>query len=199
MSKAEEKLISALQIIERPVEVRQRFEAVITKPDIVERICDHVANGGSLVHLCRMWAISYGKMMRWLKTQPGAEAMYQDALAAREEWAQEVVLADLHNYAQADIRDVFDENGHVVNPKNLEDHIAPAVQSITVKTRQIKGFKDEPDEIETTFEVKLVDKLKVADMLNRRQGKYVDKVDHTGSVKLVDLIVGSYKKNEGPK
>lgn len=195
MSKPEEKPISALMLTDRPAEIEARFQAVITKPEIVARICDHVANGGSLIQLCRMWVVSYAKVMKWIKAQPNGEALYKEALALREDWERELVTCDMHNFARADIRDIFDDEGHIMNPKHLSDEIAPAIQEIEIKTREIKG-NDDPDEVETTYRVKLVDKLKVTDMLNRRQGNYVDKTEHSGTVNLVDLIVGSYKKDD---
>lgn len=191
---SEEKPISPLKLVDRPADLKARFEAVISKPEIVERICDHVANGGSLVHLCRMWAISYYRMMRWIKSQPNGEAMYNEALNARKEWAAEMVESDLYNFAQTDIREIFTDSGEVINPKDLDDHIAPGVQSIKVKTR----YTEDGDK-EVTHEIQLVDKLKARDMINRMQGKYVDKHEHSGSVNLVDIIAGSFKKDEKPK
>lgn len=199
MSKIEEKPISALMLTDRPIEIEQRFNAIITKPDIVERICDFVANGGSLVTLCRMWVVSYAKVMKWIKTQPFGEENYKEALKLREEWEREMVTSNMHSYAQADVRDLFDDKGHIINPKDLSDEIAPAVQSVQIKTRSIPGRDGDDGEIETTFDVKLIDKTKVTDMLNRRQGNYIDKTEHSGSVNLVDIIAGSYKKNEPPK
>jgi hypothetical protein len=186
----EEKPITGLILTERPSEVRARFEAVIGKPDILERICEHVANGGSLVTLCRMWAVSYRKVMNWIKKQPNGLSFYNEALEQRKEWAEEMVLADLHNYSQADVRDLFDDNGELVQPNQLGDEIGPAIQSI-----QIKRKLDESGSVETTYDYKLVDKLKARDMLLRTQGKYVDKHEHSGSVSLVDIVAGSYLKD----
>lgn len=190
--KREENTRTALELVERPREVKARFELVIAKPEILERICEHVANGGSLVSLCRMWVISYRKMMNWINAQPGGKATYDEALKQRGEWAQEMTLSDLHNYAQSDIRDIFNDQGEIINPKELEDHIAPAVQSVKVTTR----YTEDGDK-EVSHEIKLVDKLKTRDMLLRTQGKYIDKTEHSGSVNLLDIIVGTgTKKNE---
>lgn len=196
MSDKIENTTTALTLTERPIEIEKRFQAVISKPEILDRICEHVASGGSLVHLCKMWVLGYAKVMKWIKAQPGGEAKYKEALGLRDEWAQEMVQADLYLLAQSDIRDIFTDEGEIMNPKHLEDHIAPAVESIKIKKREIKGFEGADDELETTYEIQLASKLKVIDMLNRRQGKYVDKTEHSGSVNLVDIIAGSYKKDE---
>ncbi len=190
MMSDEEKPISGLMILERPREVAARFEAVIAKPDLLERICEHVANGGSVVGLCRIWAVSYRKVMNWIKKQPNGLKDYDEALLQRDEWVREMALTDLHNYAQSDVRDLFDANGHIKNPKDLDDNIGPAVDSI-----EIKKSTDADGNVEESYKVKLVDKLKTRDMLLRTQGKYVDKHEHSGSVNLIDIIAGSYKKD----
>jgi len=191
MSKREERPSTALELVERPREVQARFELVIAKPDLLERICEHVANGGSLVTLCRMWVVSYRRMMNWIKRQENGAAAYNEAMAQRQEWVEEMVMADLHNYAQADIRDLFNEAGDLINPHDLEDHVAPSIQSLQVKRRV-----DDTGTVETTFDYKLVDKLKTRDMLLRTLGKYIDKTEHSGTVNLADIIAGSHKKNE---
>lgn len=191
MSDIEEKPQSALQLTERPQDVRKRLERVFAIPDLVAKVCEHVANGGSLLDLCRMWAVSYGRVLSWIYAQPDGRHQYERALEHRVEWADEMTLADIHTYAQADVRDLFDSDGRPLLPHELPDNVAIAVQSVDVVERT-----DENGGHTITHKIKLVDKLKARDMILRTRGKYIDKVEHSGSVSLEQIIAGSWKKEE---
>jgi len=188
MSKEDKPL---LVITESPATLRARFEDVINRPDILERICEQIANGGSLVAMCRFWAISHRKLYNWIKSQPGGKAMYEEALELRQEWEDEMAKSDLLIYAQSDIRKLFTEDGHIIAPHDLDDDTAASLQSVQVKTRTYDdGSK------ETTHEFKLIDKLKTRDMLLRTRGKYLDKMEHSGSVTLEDILAKSWGKKD---
>lgn len=189
MDDQEERPDTALKLIERPKDVRERLERVLAKPDILERILEHVANGGSLVTLCKHWAVSYRKVMNWINKQPDGKRLYQEALDQRLEWADEMVLSGLQEHSQANIKDLFDQNGEPLAPHELPDEIAQSVDSIKITERHTESG----DRI-VTRDYKLVDKLKAKDMLNRTRGKYIDKTEHTIGQKLEDILAGTWDK-----
>ena len=194
MSESEEKPETALQLSDRPRDVRKRLELVFSIPDLFDKVVEHVANGGSLLTLCRMWAVSYGRVLTWIYAQPEGKEKYEWALEKRVEWADEMALVDIHTYAQADIRDLFHEDGSMKLASELPDHIAIAVQSIDVTERT-----DDAGNTTTTHKIKLVDKLKSRDMLFRTRGKYLDKVEHSGSLTLEQMLARSWGDKDDKK
>ncbi len=177
-----------LQVIESPKVMRERFEAVIAKPDILDRILEQVANGGSLVAMARFWSISHRKLYNWIKAQPGGIAGYDDALRLRREWILESTMSSLNSDSQSTVKRLYDENGDLIPPHKLDDETAASIQSVTQKTKV--GL----DSTEITQEYKFVDKLKARDMILRTEGKYLDKVEHSGSVTLEDILAKSWEK-----
>jgi hypothetical protein len=188
---SEDKPHQALILTERPKDARDRLLRVQQMPDLLERICEVVANGGSLVNLCRHWTVSHRQMFNWIKKQPCGQAMYDEAIRLRHEYTDEMVAAGLHAHAQSNIKDLFDSNGDPLNPHYLSDEISQSIESIKITERHTENG----DKI-VTRDYKLVDKLKSSDMLLRTRGKYLDKVEHSGSVKLEDILTGVNKKDE---
>ena len=192
MADNEEKPSTGLMLIERPKAARERLERVLAIPELLDRVVDHVANGGSLLTLCRAWDVQYCKVLAWIYDQSNGKVRYETALERRIEWADEMVLTDLHTYSQADIRDLVDDEGKPRALKDLPDALAISIQSIEV----VEHVDIESGQREITHKIKLVDKLKARDMLCRTRGKYIDKVEHSGSVSLEQIIAGSWKKND---
>lgn len=97
------------------------------------------------------------------------------------EITRERVLLEYARIAFGDIRNLFDDNGNLINPKDMGDDIAAAVVSVEVsheKTSTAKGSDDDTGETtnitEVTFtrKVKLADKTKALDALGRHLGLF---------------------------
>lgn len=190
MAYNEEKPETDLILTERPKVARERLERVLAIPELLNLVVDHVANGGSLLTLCRMWDVQYCKVLAWVYDQPGGKERYETSLERRVEWADEMVLTDLHTYAQADVRDLVDDEGRPRALEDLPDALAVSIQSIEV----VEHVDIDTGQREITHKIKLVDKLKARDMLCRTRGKYIDKVEHSGSVSLEQMLTNSWKK-----
>ena len=188
-NEVEETTVTALQLTERPKALRERLKAIMDKPGIVELICEHVANGGSLIDLCSMWAVSYGKVVTWIYANPESKRLYQEAFQHRNEWADEMILSGLRTYAQADVRQLVDKSGKVLSLQDLPDAIAQSVQSIDIII-DIEG--------NVTHKIKLVPKVQARQLLGKNRGLFVDKIEHSGIVKLDELIGGSMTDPNDP-
>ena len=71
------------------------IEILKNDPQSMEVLFDHVANGGSLIELAKMWGMSYSKLMRHIRSKEELKAKLAQAMADREEWARESVLDEV--------------------------------------------------------------------------------------------------------
>lgn len=64
-------------------ERREKALALLAEPDTLEIILEVVANGGSVMSWCKAHEVPYQVAQRWLTSDEGRAAQYQDAKAAR--------------------------------------------------------------------------------------------------------------------
>lgn len=95
------------------------------------------------------------------------------ALADHAEISGARVLLELKRLAFADARTMFDAEGRLHLPRQLDDAIAAAVKKIEVVTRTIDGG----DDVEYVHKLELHDKLPALDRLGKRLRLWSDKVE----------------------
>lgn len=115
---------------------------------------------------------------------PEIQAAIQKAMDLRAERVgitADRVLVELARMGFADTRKLFTPAGHLINPVDLEDDIAAAVQSIEVVTK-VGGEEDEKGNkaIEYTHKIKLADKKGSLELLGKHMKLFADRVEHTG-------------------
>jgi len=89
-------------------------------------------------------------------------------------------LREAARVAYSDIRQLFDENGHLLPMNKWPADIAPVVSSIKV----LRANLDKGDgKFNDVVEVKLWDKVKNLEMLFKHLGLMVERLEHTGEVK----------------
>ena len=100
----------------------------------------------------------------------------------RTEITADWVLHRLKMLADGDIRRLYDANGELLNPADLDDETAYAVASVEVVTEQ-KGRGI----VEHTAKMKLSDKRAALVDIGRHLGMFKDKVDveHSGGVTVI--------------
>lgn len=76
---------------------------------------------------------------------------------------------ELTKLAFSDIRSLFDENGNLLPVSSLPNHIAACVSSVDVVKRVIYS-KDGQDEVEYTHKIRLHDKVKAIQALQKQLG-----------------------------
>lgn len=99
------------------------------------------------------------------------------------------VLEELAKLAFGDIRDIFDEDGKLINPKNLPGKVAARVASIKVNTSTIYD-KEGNAVVEYVVELKQHDKLVALDKLARHLGLYRDDEDGKSGKELTIVVRG---------
>lgn len=154
--------------------------AHVEDPKIFNSALNHIANGGSLIDLCKMWELRYSDVMRVIRSNPDLKARYDQAMVDREEWAKERVLAEFKALATFSIKDLFDSNGVPIPIHQLPDQVASAIK-----------------EINADGDVKMVDKLKALDSLGKHMAGLVDKKEISGTLTLEQAILAAYKELDG--
>ena len=150
--------------------------------EAMKNICTWVSDGRSLMSLCDLWEMSYGKVMWWLNLDPQRRAHYDQATIDGEEAKLMRPIATLEAVANFDIRSLYDDNGKLKDPTQYDKHTAMAVSGIDVTDEYDKGEK-----ISTSSKIKTNDKLKAIELLGKNYKLWTDKIEHGGSL---DLATG---------
>lgn len=111
-------------------------------PDLLPKICKHVASGGSVITLAELWGVNFGELMGWIRRDKDRAKAYELAIVDRKEWTFERMIKELQSIA----------------------------------------FEDEDPAKRT----------KAIELIGKNLGAWTDKVEHTGTVTLEDIINKSY-------
>lgn len=172
------------QIRERSKRERQLIE----DPDIMDVITANIANGGSLITLCEIWNVTYGRIAAWVNKDKERRALMSEAYVARSEWAKEGVLRELHCLAHFDIRRTLNDDGTVKPLKDWPVEVARALEMFEVqeqitdgeKTGQLKKFKFNP-------------KIRALELLGKAEALFVERMEVKQTFTLADLTNQSWK------
>lgn len=185
---------------------KDRLKRLFDAPtETMETIYAHVANGGTILTLCDTWDIRYSDIVLWIDKDDspgGRKKMYADAIQARNEWADEMLIAGVRAIAQIDIRKLYYEKGHprAGALKDMGDLDAATAQLVSAV--EVKDFAEgtgEDKKVGTVTKVKVWDKLKAQEMAMKNRRLLVDKVEHEGSLKLEDLVGRSLTEPAAPE
>jgi hypothetical protein len=157
--------------------------------DTLLKICSFVANNGSLIDLCREWDVQYGDVATWIHADEEREAAYTKALNLRGEWVCEAVLRELRLIGLSDVRELYDENGHLKDPGDWPEEIARSVAG--VETKEI--FDEEGVKEGEVKKVKLWDKLRAIELLGKNLSLFLERKELKVTMTLEDLLEKSMK------
>jgi len=93
----------------------------------------------------------------------------QNSRQQRTEITADMVVSELAKIAFFDIRKIFDTNGMLISPTELDDSTACAIASIKSRIEKQSG---EPDDWAEVKEYKANDKLRALDMLGKHLGVF---------------------------
>jgi hypothetical protein len=161
-------------------------------PELINKICRHVANGGSVIDIAALSKIQYCDIMRWIKQDLPRKKLYDEALEERKEWAKEKVLREMRELSYFDIRKILAEDGSVLAPKDWPDEVAKAVVGMDVADL-FEGKGQEKIQTGIMKKIKFVDKVRAIEMQAKNLKLLTEQVEHTGKVTLDDLIMSTQK------
>lgn len=161
-------------------------------PDLLSKICKHVASGGSAITLAELWGVNFGELMGWIRLDKDRSKAYELALRDRNEWTLERILSELKDLATVDINDIFNPEGGL---KPIDDW-PKAARAAVVGIEVVEEFEGKgSDKVQTGWnkKVKLADKIRAIELIGRNLAAWTDKVEHSGAVTLEDVITKSYR------
>lgn len=164
----------------------------------LDRICMHVADGGSLVDLCRDWNISFGYVSNWIHSDSQRNERYRQALNDRGEWAAERLLQELRRLAFLDIRKAFNADGTLKPITEWNEELGSAVQAIEVD-ELFEGFGQDREWKGFTKKIKLWDKNKSIEMLCKTMQMFAERIEVSASESFEQLIKLSLEKGKQPQ
>lgn len=170
--------------------VEQQTLLLWTDPRLMDRLVAHVSNGGSAIEFADMMGVRYSDLMRYVREDMQRSKSYDKALEDRTEWATERVLLEVRRVASADLKDAYGPDGELLHPTEWPPQLRAALKGVKVR----EEFNKEGDHIATHKEVMFWDKLKALEILAKNLKLLTDRVEHTGSITLEDLVVGSNSK-----
>lgn len=137
------------------------------------------------------------RLLRKLEIQEKLQAL-AEARSKRVQVDGDKVLSDLCEISESDIRRMYDDRGALLPPNEWPDDLALAIKE--VETFEVEEFDRELKmmvKIGETKKVKFWDKIKTRELLGKHKKLFTEKVEHSGSVTLVDLVMAAKKKEQG--
>lgn len=172
--------------------LRERIARIINEPDILDVICGHVANGGTVIQLAKTWDVPASTIYNWIRKDADRSKRYDQSIVDRKEWLVDRLHQEMHALSVSDIRNVYDSSGNLLPIHEWPESVSVAVQS--VETQELfEGEGRDKTQVGVTRRVKFWDKNKSLEQLAKLHKLLADSVEHTGQVTLADLILESYK------
>lgn len=169
-----------------------RTNRILADPNLLDIICSNIASGGSLHNLAKMWAVRYGDISNWINSDLERSRRFKAASDHRLELAMEQLISEIKMIAFSDARECFSADGSLKAPSEWPESVSKAISSVDV-VELFDGSGKDKVQIGYTKKIRMWDKTKMLETMARMMGMFVDRVHHTGELKLEDLVVGSYK------
>lgn len=173
--------------------LKARFEYIVGQPECLEVICSNIANGGSLIELCKTWDVRYGDILNWLRGDTARQKRWMGAMSDRGEWEKERILQEVRAISTVDIREAFDDEGNLLPIKKMPAHVAAALAAIEID-ELYEGRGDQRENVGQTKKIKLLDRLTALKMLGgEAAGMFKQRMDVKVTHTLEDIVAASHE------
>lgn len=154
--------------------LKERFDAITQQHDALENICNHVANGGSLIDLAELWNVRYSDVYSWLSSDNKRKKKYDDAIEARGEWYIQSILREIHNMGTVNLKEAFHEDGTLKPISEIPDKIMKCISGIDV-LEEFDYDEGKKTLVGHTKKVKTYDRLRALEMLGKHKHMFIEK------------------------
>lgn len=120
-----------------------------------------------------------------------AIAAAQARRVQRVEVTADAVVRELSRVAFSDVGQLHDADGNLLPLQQLPEDARRAVVQF-----EAEAVGQDGEAVTQLRRVKLADKLKALELLARHLGMLRDKVEHSGTVTLEELVLGSYREGK---
>lgn len=149
-------------------------KTVMMNPGTMAEICDHMANGGSMIDKCKAWNVPYGRIMTWINSDPERADQYSKSLIAQMYWAIDRVLKELNHIGTVDLSDAYNDRGALKRIQDIPEDIRRCIAG--VETDEIwDGVGKDRTWIGYTKKIKLFDKIKALELIGKKFAMFVDR------------------------
>lgn len=166
----------------------QDFIAENGAEKIMEVVFKHVANGGSLIELCKTWNVRYSDIRYWIEVYPPRNEMFKDAVNAGNEWIKTRLVDEMLHLSSVDLRAAYDENNCLLDIKDMPAEAAKAIAGVEV-FEEFQGYGKDREYIGRTKKVRFYDKLKAIELLGKKLAMYITKVEHNVGHETLEALV----------
>lgn len=112
--------------------------------------------------------------------------------AKRSEITADTILHELLRLARVDIGDVYDENGYLLNVKDIPEDARRAIAGIDVFVeRDHDGVP-----IGETKKIRFYDKTKALELIGKHLKLFTDRIEVSGSIGLAERLAKARKRSE---
>jgi hypothetical protein len=149
--------------------------AVVADPKNINTICKHIANGGTMISICRLWGVDSSEVLRQIRSNDETKKLYDQALEDRKEYFRERTIEEVQRLATYNIKDALEADGRMKKVQDMPDEFTAAIR-----------------EIDSDGGIKFVDKVKPLEMLAKLAG-IADKVEVSGKMTLEQMLIAASK------
>lgn len=168
------------------------------RPETISEVCEHVANGGSLIDRCKLWGVSYGKFVDWLNSDPMRADRYARALESKMHWSIDRVLKELELIGLADVGEAYTPENKLKDIHDIPESLRRCI--VSVESEELfDGVGKEREHIGYTKKIKFIEKTKALELIGKKFAMWIDRSRIDLSTKTIeDLIVESMKDESIP-
>lgn len=178
----------------------------VNNPDEnLQKICDHLSDGGDLVQWADARGLKFSYIYDWLQADSARSRRFAVAVEARNERTKSQLLSMLRDLAFCNITDAYNPDGSIKPFSEWSDSAKRAAAEIKVD-ELFDGKGAERQQVGYTKKIKFVDKIKSIELLMKYHAMLVDRSVMENSVsvntetiealsqlpaeKLTDMILG---------
>lgn len=162
------------------------------------KLCDHLAEGGTLATFCRRLDVRYRIILAWVEADTERAELYQQSLDARKGVLSDEVLDGVVSIVRQDLRTAYDEKGRARSVQEIPDALAGNLTSLKTESLVHTDAKTGEKSVETVVsEVKSISRQTGLEMLGKMTGALgADKLELTGA-NGGPILMGNIQANIG--
>lgn len=162
------------------------------------KLCDHLAEGGTLTTFCRRLDVRYRIILAWVEADSERAELYQQSLDARKAVLSDEVLDGVVSIVRQDLRTVYGKDGQARPVHEIPDELASNLTSIKTESVSHTDAKTGEKSVETVVsEVKSISRQTGLEMLGKMMGSLgADKLELTGA-NGGPILMGNIQANIG--
>ena len=171
---------------------QDKIKRLFGRPELMDEIFAHVANGGDLITLSENYQIKYNDLADWIRNDTNRCKRLGDADHAAGEWVKRRIINEIKRISLVDMREIYNEDGSLKEVKDWPEDLARSLASVEVDDLY-EGVGKDRKKVGYTKKIKLIDKLKALELLGKQHDMFVQRHSVKMGMTLEELVGGSYE------